>query len=165
MSHTIYVVDIDGTLCDNRHREHMIPEDRNDTKAWVAFNNACAGDTPRWDIINQIKTLLAAEKDVRFLTGRGRSAHAPTLTQLKDYFGIPRTLLPLYMRPMGDYRKAADFKLSQLKMWAALHPVPEIKFVAYEDDPDVCEAMRAYGVEVIQVPSLCSAVLSNGSNK
>lgn len=76
----IYICDLDGTLYDNRHRAHLMPtgDKRNDTEAWAAFNGACSRDTPIPNMLAIIKQLLASNEDVRFLTGRGKSAdHAP----------------------------------------------------------------------------------------
>lgn len=164
MTHVIYGIDLDGTAYDNGHREHMIPQDRNDTAAWVAFNSACVGDTPRWPVIDLVRGLIAAGKDVRFLTGRGQSAHTPTLTVLARDFNMSRTLIPLTMRPMTDYRKAAEFKADVVRQWQASTPGCHVLMI--DDDPLIIEALRVMpGVTVLQIDTLCSAVRTEAGQK
>lgn len=163
----IYICDLDGTLYDNRHRAHLMPtvDKRNDTEAWVNFNMACRDDKPIPNMRVIIRQLLTSGEDVRFLTGRGVSAYLPTMHRLHADFGISRTFIKLQMRPMDDHRSAADFKCDVLRRLLKTY-VTE-KFTCFEDDPDVCAAFEALSdrVIVVQVDSLCAAVLDGESNK
>lgn len=156
----IYVFDIDGTLADNSHREHLVPsgENRRDTAAWAAFNAACVGDTPRQCLMSLAKTLIAAGKDVRFLTGRGQSANVETLTWLSAGLDMSRTLIPLRMRPMNDYSYAWEFKGGVLSTWLKENPGKTI--IAFEDDPKIIANLKYLEPRVtfLQCKSLCSAV-------
>ena len=167
MEQMIYIVDLDGTLYDNRHRAHLMPtgDKRNDTEAWKQFNGACRGDTPIEEMLLTVKTLIANGEDVRFLTGRGQSAYLPTMHRLHNDLGISRTLIKLQMRPMDDHRSAADFKSDALRRLLKTHSTK--KFTCFEDDPTVCAAFEALSdrVIVVQVDSLCAAVIDGGSNK
>lgn len=153
----IYIFDIDGTMCDNEHRQHLIPppEKKHITGEWVAFNAACAEDTPRWTVINLAYALIQQGADVRFLTGRGKSAHNATLTQLSNWLSRSRTLLSLHMRPMDDYRTAAEYKTDVVRKWRE----KDSQILVFEDDPTIVEALRQIdGVTVLQIDSACAAV-------
>lgn len=163
----IYICDLDGTLYDNRHRAHLMPtgDKRNDTEAWAQFNGACRGDKPILNMLAIIKQLLASDEDVRFLTGRGASAYLPTMHRLNADLGISRTLIKLQMRPMDDHRSAAEFKSDALLRLLKTYGTE--KFTCFEDDPEVCAAFEALSdrVIVVQVDSLCAAVLDGEANK
>lgn len=163
----IYICDLDGTLYDNRHRAHLMPtgDKRNDTEAWAQFNGACRGDKPIEEMLFTIKTLIANGEDVRFLTGRGKSAYLPTMDRLHNDLELSRTLIKLQMRPMDDHRSVAEFKTDALRRLLKTYGAE--KFTCFEDDPEVCAAFEALSdrVIVVQVDSLCAAVLDGESNK
>lgn len=159
MTHVIFVIDLDGTMFDNSHRLHLLPtgEDKNDTAKWAEFNGACKDDTPRWPVIHMVNSLIAGGKDVRFLTGRGKSAHAATLTQLADVTGRSRTLISLTMRSMDDHRPAAEFKAEVISKWLKSNMHAEV--VAIDDDPNIVEALRLIPrTTVLQIDTMCAAV-------
>ncbi|QBQ76673.1 hypothetical protein PTXU04_00059 [Escherichia phage PTXU04] len=163
----IYICDLDGTLYDNRHRAHLMPtgDNRNSTEAWAQFNGACRGDKPIPNMLAIIKQLLASGEDVRFLTGRGKSAYLPTMDRLHNDLELSRTLIKLQMRPMDDHRSAEEFKADALLRLLKTYGTE--KFTCFEDDPKVCAAFEALSdrVIVVQVDSLCAAVLDGESNK
>lgn len=163
----IYVCDLDGTLYDNTHRAHLMPtgDKRNDTEAWAQFNGACRGDKPIAEMLLTIKTLIANGEDVRFLTGRGKSAYLPTMDRLHNDLEQSRTLIKLQMRPMDDHRPASDFKRDA--MLRLLKTYNTERFTCFEDDPDVCEMLESLSdrIIVVKVDSLCAAVLEGSSNK
>jgi len=150
----IYVVDLDGTLYDNRHREALIPKDRSCTEEWVAFNNACLHDAVREPVRRMVECLLDSGDLVIFLTGRGSSARIATAQCLMRDFPFHQPGMKL--RPMDDHRPAADFKTDYLKALQLKHPGKHI--VAIEDDVECVAAMRQIpGVTVLQIDSLCVA--------
>ena len=156
MHHTIYGVDLDGTLYDNSHRVHLIPVDRGDTEAWTKFNCACEDDTARPAMLALVRSLIQAGADVRFLTGRGAVARTPTLRKLV----ADRLLLwgqDVTMRPMKDYRAAPVFKREVVQGW--LDENPDAQVLMLEDDPAIVEALRQMErVTVLQIDSLCADV-------
>lgn len=158
---TVFLIDLDGTLFDNTHRAHLIPEDKNNTAAWVAFNGACAGDTVREDVAVIVHSLLASGQKVIFLTGRGDTAFEQTEAALVNVFG--RDYPHLIMRPMDDHGSSAEFKRRIIRdirdVWC------NCKFLAIEDDPKVAAMFREEGVTVMVVDSRCAAVLAETQNK
>lgn len=150
----IYIVDLDGTLYDNSHRQHLIPTDRSSTAEWRAFNHACLNDIVRQPVRRLVQTLLNAGEHVIFVTGRGASAFIPTAKCLdRDFTGYPH---PLLMRPMDDHRPAWQFKVDVLLGMRSAYPGRHL--VAIEDDDNCVEAMRNIPfVTVLQIDSQCVA--------
>lgn len=151
---TIYIIDLDGTLYDNSHRQHLIPTDRSSTAEWRAFNNACANDKVRHPVRRLVQTLINAGEHVIFLTGRGASAYIPSAKQLdRDFVGGPH---PLLMRPMDDHRPAWQFKVDALL--GLRQAYPGCHLLAIEDDDNCVQSMRNIPfVTVLQINSLCVA--------
>lgn len=156
MHHTIFGVDLDGTLYDNSHRVHLIPVDRGDTVAWAKFNCACEDDTPRPAMLALVRSLIQAGADVRYLTGRGGVARTPTMRKLV----ADRLLLwgqDITMRAMDDYRPAPLFKRDVVEGW--LDRDPNAHVLMLEDDPAIVEVLRQMErVTVLQIDSLCADV-------
>lgn len=157
-----YIIDLDGTLYDNSHRQHLIPADRSNTAGWVAFNSACADDVLREDIADLVRSLLLSGSEVIFLTGRGESAREPTMQRLlKDFNFIEKPAL--HMRPMDCHMSAAEFKLKTVSVIRDVKRWGDYSIIALEDDPAVVDALRSMGVTVLQVDSKCCALQSSGN--
>ncbi|WP_163604176.1 HAD family acid phosphatase [Leclercia adecarboxylata] len=156
-----FIIDLDGTLYDNSHRQHLLPEDKGDTAAWVAFNGACADDVLRDDIADLVRGLLLAGRECIFLTGRGEAARAATMKRLQEDFDFDHTPA-LLMRPMDDHRSAAEFKceiiMAVRQAWKGRGALREYRFIAIEDDPTIVAALREIGVTTLQIDSLCCSV-------
>lgn len=152
-----YIIDLDGTLYDNSHRQHLIPADRSNTAGWVAFNCACTDDVLRDDMSDLVRSILLSGREVIFLTGRGEAAGKQTMQRLlKDFNFIEQPTL--IMRPMDCHSSAAEFKrdavkrIRDSKRWADYH------LMALEDDPSIVEVMRGMGVTVLHIDSKCCTV-------
>ena len=153
-----YIIDLDGTLYDNSHRQHLIPEDRNNTAGWVPFNAACAKDILRKEVANLVRAVAAEGGDVIFLTARGEDAREPTFNRLHHDFSFAYSS-DLVMRQMNDHRSAAEFKSSFISgMKSEFSVYRDHTLVAIEDDPAVVDAMRALGVTVLHIDSKCCTV-------
>lgn len=162
MKSVIYIVDLDGTLVDNSHRQHLIPEDKSNTAEWVAFNCACENDEPREPVRQMVESLLECGKQVVFVTGRGEAARTPTISSLRKMFPATFNFF-LVMRPMEDHRCPSWFKRDVIAELSRVNPSAE--FMAFEDDPDVVESMRFVGISVMHIESKCAAVNGNEANK
>ena len=152
-----YIIDLDGTLYDNSHRQHLIPADRSNTAGWVEFNCACTDDVLREDMSDLVRSILCSGREVIFLTGRGTAAREQTMQRLlKDFNFIDKP--PLIMRPMDWHTSAAEFKgdaiqrILDAKGWSAS------QLIALEDDPSVVMVMRGMGVTVLHIDSKCCTV-------
>lgn len=153
-TNTLYIIDLDGTLYDNRHRAHLVPKDKTSKEGWLRFNAACLDDTLREDVASLVR-LLVEKDEVAFLTGRMTETFDLTYYCLTRDF--PYGTFAIYMRDYDDTRCAADFKRAQLQEIKQASPGQPI--IVIEDDPTVVEALRKIeGVTVMQVDSLCAAV-------
>ena len=133
------VVDVDGVVADVRHRLHHI-ESR--PKDWGAFFAAADADPPLAEGVARVRALRAGH-DVVYLTGRPEHLRRVTLDWLERH-GIAGTRL--VMRRRGDYRPARVTKAEELRRLARDREVA----VVLDDDPEVCDALRAAGWPVEQ---------------
>jgi hypothetical protein len=92
------IVDLDGTVCDVKHREHLAL-----AKQWDAFNAACVNDTPRAAELLVVTMFYryAPYHRIAICTGRSEKYRFDTECWLVKY-GVPYDLL--FMRPVGDHR-------------------------------------------------------------
>lgn len=133
-SRSLAVIDIDGVVADVRHRLHLI---QGKPRRWDEFFAAAGGDAPLADGVALVLE-LAADHDVRWLTGRPERTRRLTVTWLAAQ-GLPAE--PLLMRPDRDFRPARLTKRDELRK---LRPAHEIAIVV-DDDPDVIEMLAADG--------------------
>lgn len=133
------VVDIDGVVADVRHRLHHI-ESR--PKDWQAFFATAGQDPPLAEGVARVRALLD-DHDVVYLTGRPDHLRRTTEQWLERH-GISGSRL--VMRRRGDYRPAKVTKAEELRKLGRDREVA----VVIDDDPDVCDALRAAGWPVLQ---------------
>lgn len=153
----ILIVDIDGTLVDNTHRRHLIPqENQRDPHAWNPFNKACAGDTPIVENVITVRTLIDAGFLAIFVTSRGLDSKPETEDQLMS-LGLP--VFPLVHRPMDEPRPPSEWKVAVVESIEKYFGYPVT--AAIEDDPRVCRAFRERGIAVAQVGSRCASIVTN----
>lgn len=159
--HGRLIVDLDGSLCNNEHREHLLPKgaDVNKTEGWNAFNLACKEDALIVPTYNFVKALqLSFKYQIIFVTGRAAVCRDQT-EQWLDKWGFHG--YEVHMRPNDDHRKAVEFKR---------HKFGKLKLtendVVVEDDPTIIEMVKEeFGCLVVQVPSKCAAVIAGVSQK
>lgn len=150
----IIVVDLDGTLCDSSHRDHLAQ-----AKEWDAFHAASKDDKPRLDVAELVKIVRSsafAGRDYCLvaLTGRNEKYRKVTLDWL-----IRQDLAhfdALLMRPDNDWRPDTVIKPELLEEFRKLigegqgGPTPEVAFIL-EDRDHVVEAWRNLGYACWQV--------------
>lgn len=139
MEKKIAIFDLDGTLCDNSHREHLAKN-----KEWDAFNAACHLDTIH-PHIEAILRGLAATHLIVLMTGRDSKYMDVTRQWLNDH-EIPYDFL--LMRPSNTFH-IADHDLK----WAMANQFFDVKNVAmvFEDRKRVVDMWREHGVPCLQV--------------
>lgn len=134
------IVDLDGTLCDNKHREHMIAQ-----KDWDGYFLACSGDLPKLDVINVVSALYAGGNRIHIFSGRGAIAFSQTREWLNRHGVIYHELT---MRDIGDY--TADEKLK--KSWCERFGyTPQNVLCILDDRNKVVDMWRAEGFTCLQV--------------
>jgi hypothetical protein len=134
----VAVIDIDGVLADVRHRLHHVKQRPKD---WDAFFAAARDDEPLAEGI-EVAQRLGEAYEVVYLSGRPEKCRRDT----EDWFdrhGVPAGELRL--RRQGDRRPARLVKVDELRRLARDAEV----IVLVDDDPEVCEAARSAGFDVL----------------
>lgn len=133
---SIAVFDIDGVVADVRHRLHHLHHHQ----AWNAFFDAADEDGLLPEGARLVED-LARTHEIVWLTGRPEWLRTVTEKWLAD-FGLPTT--ELHMRPAGDFRPAAYYKLAVLEQ---LRPREIAAFI--DDDGDVVDAALQAGLPAV----------------
>ncbi len=128
------VIDIDGTVADHRHREHLIA---GAAPNWGAFFANSGLDDPLPEGIT-----LAIEHTLHsiviWLTGRPERYRQLTADWLAAN-GLPTA--NLNMRPDNDVRSAAIFKAERLAQLSAMYDIA----LVVDDDEQVVATLRQAG--------------------
>lgn len=142
----IVCVDLDSTVCDTRHRHHLVlPGDERDQTDWVAYSLACAGDEPIEGVV-QLVQLLSAHHHIAFVSSRDEQARKLTEQWLIEH-EVPYDAL--FLGGTDDVPQG----LEEFKV----HHVQRLKDLGYEvalvvdDLPSLADAMSAIGVPTLTV--------------
>ena len=139
-------VDLDSTLCDTRHRQHMIhAADDPVPTDWRAYSLACADDAPIEGSIALLR-LLALSCRIVILSARDEAARGLTERWLRDH-QVPYDRLILY-RPQVDDADMGAFKAAQVERLRA--EGAEVALMV-EDALPVAASIRALGVATLLV--------------
>lgn len=147
----IIVVDLDGTVCDTAHRDHLAQ-----AKDWGAFHAAAKDDQPRADVATFLRIFMRYRPDDFVLvacTGRNERYRQATLEWLiKNDLAVFDTIL---MRSDGDWRPDVEVKPAMLHDFMSSFDVskgifPKVAFIL-EDRDKVVEAWRNLGYACWQV--------------
>ena len=113
MSKDTVIFDLDGTLSNGKHRNHLVPapEDAHKCSAWEAHYSAAGRDTPIHDTIDVCVALSEAGYEIVILTGRCVKASDVTVGWLADQ-GIRYDRL--IMREFDDERPDILYKEEEL---------------------------------------------------
>ncbi|NBM15488.1 hypothetical protein [Streptomyces sp. GC420] len=133
------VFDLDGTLADTAHRQHLLERHPRD---WNGFFAAARYDTP---LEQGVRLLLESARDceITYLTGRPERCRKDTAVWLERY-GLPPGRI--WMRRNDDRRPARHTKMDVLRRLAARREVR----VLVDDDELVCEAAERAGFRVVR---------------
>ncbi len=134
----IVVVDLDGTLCNSAHREHLAR-----AKEWDQFHSLLSDDEPWPDVQQLIKLLETTRSAIVGLTGRNERYRTTTLNWLAKY---DIDLDALLMRPNDDYLSDHELKPMMLDEFLEGQNLThdDVWFIL-EDRDKVVEAWRNLG--------------------
>lgn len=139
---SVILFDLDGTLADNSHRQHLLYGDQKD---WDAFFDAQSNDTPNTPIVTLYRTLFESGKfDVFVVTARPERYRDTTQKWFADH-GIP--LKRLLMRADGDRRSDEVIKQEMLVLLKGEGRLP---LFVVDDRAGVVEMWRGEGVTCLQ---------------
>lgn len=140
-----YLVDIDGTCADVRHRLHFI---QSSPKNWPAFFDACSGDAPI-EHIRRLINNLSLTAWIVFVSGRVERTREATTKWLRDHqFFYATGDISLYMRADGDFRDDTIVKRELLDRLRADGWQP---IMAFDDRDRVVKMWRDNGIPCAQV--------------
>jgi predicted kinase len=136
------IFDLDGTLCDCRHRLHHVTHGK---RNWDAFFAGVVQDTIN-EPIYAILTALRAERcyAIVLCSGRPEKCRADTVKWLEDHDVFYDVL---YMRPDNDTRPDHVVKAQILEGMKADGYEP---FVAIDDRDSICKVWRESGIMTLQ---------------
>lgn len=138
--------DLDSTLCDTRHRHHLVlPGEERDQTDWVAYSLACADDAPIEGACRLLR-LLARHWRIVLVSSRDEQARPLTERWLAEH-GIPYDELILGGTD-GAPAGLEDFKVHHVRtlLDAGLRVV-----LVVDDLPTLPAAMAAIGVPTLSV--------------
>lgn len=151
MSRPLYIFDLDGTLANCEHRQHLLQTDEPDK--WRRFFAACVRDQPNWPVIFTMRRLRASGAECWVWSGRSDEVRDQTERWLREFdvwpAGFLRAPEAFQMRKAGDFTPDEKLKFGWL---ADLEPPERNRLTAVFDDRDKVVAMwRAAGVPCFQV--------------
>lgn len=136
-----YVFDLDGTLCDVRHRRHWVASK---PQNWAAFNAAIAHDGVNVPVFQALRGLQSAGNKVILLSGREDSNRGVTEEWLFRH-GVEYD--ELIMRGTKDYRKDSIIKSEFVDELVRKYNIVG----AFDDRQQVVEMWIARGIFVFDV--------------
>jgi len=146
VARSVICVDLDSTLCDTRHRHHLVlPGDERDQTDWVAYSLACGDDEPI-DGVVQLVRLLSRHHHIALVSSRDEQARKLTEQWLSDQ-EVPYDVLLLGGTddvPQG----LEDFKVHHVRR---LHAAGYEVALVVDDLPSLAEAMSVIGVSTLTV--------------
>lgn len=140
MKEPIILVDIDGTLADNQHRQRYLNTEKAD---WSAFFDAMIADKPIMPIVKLVQELWIGGYKVILVTGRPESHRMDTYNWLVKHQIDHDELL---MRQTGDLRADVDVKRELI----AHIKLEDVEF-ALEDHSRMAAMYRELGITCLVV--------------
>lgn len=141
----VVVVDLDGTLCDIRHRVHLAQEGD-----WNGFHSLLVNDEPHKEIVRLLEALETAEIPYFVCSGRDESF----MNHTKKWFAkhnIPAPFV-IMLRPATSHAPDHELKIKMLEEhFGGKENVLERVLFVLEDREKVVVSMRDYGLTVLQV--------------
>lgn len=139
---SVYIFDLDGTLCNNEERVKYLCTEPKD---WDNFYDGVDKDKTVQPI-KDILMCLSEKHKILFVTGRPERVRKSTETWLQQH--VPWCSYELYMRPDGDH--SADFVVK--KRLYKMH-IKDYYFVVavFEDRKQCVDMWRKEGLVCLQV--------------
>jgi phosphoglycolate phosphatase-like HAD superfamily hydrolase len=141
MTTRCYIFDMDGTLTDTTHRQHLV---RGPEKNFPAFEQSSHLDPPHAHIVELALILKKAGHVTVFVSARSEDVAMHTLLWLQEQ-GLEG---PLYMRNAGDNR---GDEIVKLELLAELRADGYEPIMVFDDRSKVVAMWRAAGIPCAQV--------------
>lgn len=138
-----YLIDLDGTLADNTHRQHYLDREPKD---WNGFFDAMSEDKPISHMVTLVQDLWGyTQHEIIIVTVRPETHRAQTERWLANQFVLYDKLR---MRKEKDHRPDPIVKKEIL--WQLIKEGVK-PILAIDDRPEVIKMWRANGVPVLEV--------------
>jgi phosphoglycolate phosphatase-like HAD superfamily hydrolase len=142
----ILVVDIDGTISDSTHRDHLVEGAYPD---WDAFFDQAKNDLPINSTL-KIIDMLAPNVELWVITGRSKRIFNETSNWLRNVARLNYSRL--LMREQDDYRPATRVKPELLlKGLRDYRKGTNDVLAIIDNDTDMCEKWDSLGFKSLQV--------------
>mgnify|MGYP006111113763 FL=1 len=136
----IVLCDIDGTVANNDHRQHLLKE----FKDWDKFFAALIDDKPIPKVIDLIKKYNLDGQKICFITGRPERYRLETENWLNQVFDFHFTLI---MRKNGDARNKVEIKRELFNS----NFISQDILISIENDELLCQLWASLGLKVLNV--------------
>ena len=141
----VVVCDLDGTLCDIRHRLHFVQN--TDKKDWKGFFNGIPQDEVRMDVLDKLLAYEEAGNKIILVSARPDTYREQTETWLERAFsGYPLAHV-LLMRRSGDTRNDTEVKSDIYEKYLKNLSITKV----IDDRPSVIRMWRSKGLDVDDV--------------
>ena len=150
----VVVVDIDGTVANTLHRQHLAPdgERRTSGPGWVDFHEASHLDRPVPHVAQTLLAFKAAGAHILFLTARPEWTRRMTADWLAANIPEASRNCDLLMRADDDDGKAAAIKpLALIDHFGSVSAARERVMLVLEDSERNAMAFEALGLPVLRV--------------
>lgn len=142
MTNDCVILDLDGTIADTRHRQHLV---QGPSPHWVQYSMACGQDRVVPGVLALVQSLALSGNTIVIVSGRHNEAREATL------FWLLRARVPhgpVFLRNPGDLRPNVPVKLDFIHRVRAMGFYPRL---AIDDYAKVAEAYEAIGIPTVLV--------------
>lgn len=140
----VVVCDLDGTLCDIKHRLHFVKGEKKD---WNGFFQGISEDTVRVEVLDQLLALEEEGNKIILVSARPNTYREETEKWLEIVFkGYPLDTA-LIMRDARDKRDDTEVKAEIYEKYLKNLTITKV----FDDRPSVIRMWREKGLEVIDV--------------
>jgi regulator of replication initiation timing len=139
------VLDVDGTLADNTHRQHFLKEE---LKNWDSFfaPDAVMRDTVVKGANRAVDQLRTLKHDLLVITGRHEALRDTTMRWLLENFDLSLPDTHLMMRANGNMLNASEYKREQLINFKASLENKDAGFIFIDDDAQICNTLQPLAI-------------------
>lgn len=143
------ICDLDGTLCDVKHRLHFVQKPEGEKKDWKGFFVALSGDSVRTEVMDMLLNAQEAGYEIAFVSGRPDEYRPQTEAWLEKALEGYEIGTVLLMRRTGDKRPDTEVKKSILDTYFLANDY-HIEW-AIDDRPSVIRMWRENNISVTDV--------------
>ncbi len=144
----VVICDLDGTLCDVKHRLHFVknlPE--GEKKNWKAFFEAIPHDTVRTEVLDKLLALEEAGNKIIFVSARPDTYREQTEAWLERALKGYKLHSALIMRDSRDKRDDTETKAEIYEKYLKNLTITKV----FDDRPSVIRMWREKGLDVEDV--------------